>query len=782
MKFKNRIIAIFLLIGIIISGFELTTNAAIEIEMTAGDKNDEIYLFYNLEDGVDGMGILNNPQINMGLYNKYKFILPEGIYKSIRIDPIYNGPEMIYLKSINLVQNNKSIDLIKNNLTTFQMEQIESKDSGILEFLVDKDSNDPMFLFENIAQFEVKNKIKLNIFKVLTEIIVLGTMLYIVKQKFFTKKYKVFDSNDDKYNGLFFTILNLIIYNLVLKNIISNFTKFEDIIMIIIITISSLLFPKLYRYINIKISKNKLINNMVLVAITVYLTFASIGNYMFLYPLDIKIEVWDILQFCIILSLFLSYTVSIVSLYYRICDNVDLNMNKKTNYIIIRIGCFVAVIVIGIVFLIAYNPAITTRDTLDQFIQAKTGNISNWHTPFHTLIIKLLISIYDSPSFVAIVQIIFYAFVISSGITFIYELGLGIKWVILTLFIITLSPSISIHLVAIWKDIPYSASLLWVTIIIARISIIPEKYVNLKSINVQLIIGLTFICLLRQNGIIPYILCSLGIFIVFRKNKRLILSVIISLMAIMIILGPIYSFIDVKPGPIGGKYIGLGQDILGVYYSDGKLSNEAISIVEILSNVEGYNYSPYRANTSYNLDVPVGKFIKIYIETFINNPIIMTRAFLCRMDLAWNIFPAKNFGDWLGGTSDIVASVHLAHPNYTMDGYGLWDNLNYPKRKNNILTNIIEGITLITYKQPLFSILYRPGIYTLSTIICIIMNFLKSKKSRIVIFLPFIGQILSLALSTGWNDFRYFAPLISMSIFLFMTTILDNRNEKNINL
>ncbi len=78
--------------------------------------------------------------------------------------------------------------------------------------------------------------------------------------------------------------------------------------------------------------------------------------------------------------------------------------------------------------------------------------------------------------------------------------------------------------------------------------------------------------------------------------------------------------------------IGLSQDILGVYYAGGEVSEGTLQMVYIMTenNNAEYSYNPTGSLQSYDLAVEPVDFIKNYIQTFLRNPVIMARAVIVR--------------------------------------------------------------------------------------------------------------------------------------------------------
>lgn len=180
-----------------------------------------------------------------------------------------------------------------------------------------------------------------------------------------------------------------------------------------------------------------------------------------------------------------------------------------------------------------------------------------------------------------------------------------------------------------------------------------------------------------------------------------------------------------------------------------------------------YNYTPTWSYQSYELNVEASLFIRNYIDTFIKNPIIMSRAIIAREDALWNIF---------AGQDSVLGCVNFYG---AMDANEVWNN-NYESRKFVSLYNVAAAASDYTaHSQWISAIEWRGGLFTLLGLISFIYMIFKRKNGTAIILLaPAIGQILSLLLTTGWSDFRYFWPLNLLNMALLFFVIIICRNDE----
>ena len=81
--------------------------------------------------------------------------------------------------------------------------------------------------------------------------------------------------------------------------------------------------------------------------------------------------------------------------------------------------------------------------------------------------------------------------------------------------------------------------------------------------------------------------------------------------------------------------------------------------------------------------------------------------------------------------------------------------------------------------QWIAAIEWRTGLYMLLGMIAFVFAYIICGFKRyLLISAPIIGQILSLLLTTGWSDFRYFWPLNLMNIASIFLLLVICRNQK----
>ncbi len=503
--------------------------------------------------------------------------------------------------------------------------------------------------------------------------------------------------------------------------------------------------------------------------LTIWTAFALVGNLCFVFPLDKHMTISSVL--CFLITILWLAPVILCAVYALDWHGENcLKSVSGRNMPVLLIAACAFIFVMGALFYArAFNPCVSTADT-EYCMNLAIGNMhgmQNWHPPFYIAWLKVILRICESISAILFVQYGFFFYVYMRGMNLLYKHGLSGRWIIGSTLFFTLNSSHMLQLATIWKDIPYMIVLLWLTVIIAQLLIDGGGWYT----ALELIVALVCVYCFRQNGIVPYLMVSVALLVFFRRRLKTVLAVVLAFLLILAIQFPLYSYLDVKDGPIGGKYIGLGQDLINVYYNGGHISENTMDIVLFLArnDISGYTYSPYWASSSYELDVSVPEFIGAYINTFLRNPVLMTKAILVRQDAAWNIFMNRD------GTRSCLAAMG------TKDNDKEWTD-NWPRRIDNYFTERATESVEYSRDTSLVHIFeWRSGLWMISFLIC--LSVLLAWKRRPLLLLtgvPFLGQFISLLLSTGWDDVRYYWPfnVIGLFLILFTCTVQKQKEEQ----
>lgn len=378
-----------------------------------------------------------------------------------------------------------------------------------------------------------------------------------------------------------------------------------------------------------------------LVIADLFLGFCLIGNYLFCYPLNMRIGIFSIMEYLLFASVCSPIVVFVSSLprkegIRKLIDKTSGSDDRKQK---IHLLFYIIVpIVTGLVSMIALNPCIVSYDAFEVIAEAKgLTPIQDYAGVPYVLWFRLWLSIIDSVSFLCLIQIIIYALTV--GCFFFYiEIHYHLKFAVLfgILFIFSVLPNNVMMLITISKDVYYA---IFLCLLLMALMWLKEE----ERIRNYIFLGLTMFLVwsIRQSGIAAVIFVAMASIFFVHKKRAIIITAIASVAFSLFFNIGLARITNAEPISGGMKYIALYQDLLGVYYAGGTVSKgtEALLDKGVGDKPEFKNkYTPYWAYYDYYYpeleDEEVMNFIKCYIDTFIRNPGLMCRAVLCRLDMA----------------------------------------------------------------------------------------------------------------------------------------------------
>jgi hypothetical protein len=476
-----------------------------------------------------------------------------------------------------------------------------------------------------------------------------------------------------------------------------------------------------------------------------------------------------------IIFIFVFITTQILIKYLFLC------WENKVSDRSFRFIMFFALMYLYGIFIIASFPASMCVDSRTQFYQVLgIEQITNNHPAFHTIALKCLITIFKSPVSIAVAQ----ALMLSLVFVFLLKcLQKKINNKILVIFTLLFAISINngIYVTTVWKDVPFSFSLLWAAVLLLDMINDPYKFISRKRNIAAISIALTFVYLFRHNGVITFIIVEIFLlFILLKfKIKKYVLAILLPLLLIVLIEIPIYNSFNVNNYDVISTGGGTSAPLHGIVYAtlyDYSVPKEAEELLENLMPMESWNevYQAYSSNPlflsdtshQYNIennvaDIGMLPLVKVYMKTLVNAPTALIKDRLFGTDLVWNVFKRNGY-DW-----------RVANDTYEI---GVVDNDFGYYRSDNLLTNIIKTISTITFKNRfLDAVFWRGGFHLCGLLILLTYVIMNKDYKKLSFLLPFIGNATSLGIAMCWQDYRY---VYFMAIFFFCFSLVSISKER----
>ncbi len=424
-------------------------------------------------------------------------------------------------------------------------------------------------------------------------------------------------------------------------------------------------------------------------------------------------------------------------------------------------------IAVWVFYLLVFYPGLMTSDSITQWKQMMTFQLDDWHPVFHTLVNWLITRVWFSPAAVALFQILFLSAIFSLSMVLLEEMGVPKRLLFAAAIIFALSPVNGMLTISLWKDIPYSTSLLWLTTIYLKVFHTGGKWLNSKRNLGILCSVLISTAMLRHNGLIPAALSLLGLALFYKPMwKRTVAVAAITIVAVMIIKGPLYSALEVTHTRSIQSMVSPLLQVGAIVRSNGKITPGEKAFLSKLMPMESWRkgYNPYnvtglvsKLNTS-EFNANKNQFIKTWFSMASRNPMIALRAYALRTSVIWRI--SRPSGSYITTSAKSI----IANP------LGL--------RTSPILPGFYRTLSeaVRTSESRLFDwFFWRPAIYLYAIVFFGFILYLKHGYKALLLPLPVLANAAGLLAVTTSPSTRYFysamlvIPVLSLASLLSCT-------------
>lgn len=426
------------------------------------------------------------------------------------------------------------------------------------------------------------------------------------------------------------------------------------------------------------------------------------------------------------------------------------------------------------VFLFSYWPGIMTSDSTDQWHQMLIGKFEDMHPAFHTLTNWLITRIWLSPAAVAIAQIIAFSLVIAWGLSLLRKYGAPgwLPWFVIALLLI--SPANGLIVVTLWKDVPYTISLLALTILLFEIVMSRGNQVEKKSVWIPLGITMALATMYRHNGVIVGIGSIFFLMIVYRKHWKKIIAVCVLYLAIWWgVRGPLYQVIGVNTSAKNPGIAWVISQLIARHLNEGTplLPDERALLAKSRS---GEPIWPYNCDLNGVL-THNGQMKAAYVADH-----TLDLAYLALKLTRRN--PQTTISHYLCNSAFIFQITQQPSSFYELINYGI-DKNNMGIVSDSKLPSLQEQITAWSKTSQSLSwvwFFWRGPFWMYTFLFGMIILCLRSKSwEALLLFVPMALNAFPLAVLSTGQIFRYIYPTIIISnlfcwFLLFYGKIPDN--------
>ena len=436
------------------------------------------------------------------------------------------------------------------------------------------------------------------------------------------------------------------------------------------------------------------------------------------------------------------------------------------------------------IMLLCFYPGVTTTDSCQQISEILTGNYTNHHPFFHTLIIRLFIALGNVFSdninigvlLYSLGSILFLSAVFSYMITTLYQLKLHKGILITALLFYVLLPSHIMNSFTMWKDIPFSAVVLLFTVSFFRVM----KNIGKHRIGDLILFFLSMFgfCLLRNNGLIAFVFVTVGFAIIYKKYlkqhklKKLLISMASVVAVCLIIINPVLDALEIdKTETVESLSIPI-QQISRTVVDNNDLSENQEKLISELIDMEKIRelYSPYISDP-----------VKFYIRDYGNQKYFKEHKMkyvLLYFQLGLS-HPGSYMTAWIDQTKGYW-NAGYDYPRFSTvcDGEDLGiERVVVNEKLQRVVLSYFSLFNYFDILKPFQSI----GLFTWLTLLVSYLGFKKKDKLTLFLTVPCMAIIMTLLIATPvFAEFRYAYSLFCCLPFLGAIALVNDNDMSDL--
>ncbi|MCD7981695.1 MAG: DUF6020 family protein [Clostridiales bacterium] len=378
-------------------------------------------------------------------------------------------------------------------------------------------------------------------------------------------------------------------------------------------------------------------------------------------------------------------------------------------------GCMLVILVIDLaVFLTCFYLGVLNPDSVNQLNQISSGEYSNHHPYYYTLLIRVLLraglflfsEINQAVAFYSVVQIIIMAAVFSYVVMTLYQREASKKWLILCLAWYALHPAHIMYSFTMWKDTLFGAAVL--LLITAWYRILAGMDSGKKCNLLLFFAGGFGVCLFRSNGIVAFaVLFCVCAVLFWKQHKRLIASLLFILIAGFVLRGPVLSALNVSQPDIVESLSIPVQQISRVVADKKALTEEEEELLEQVVDVDEISetYDMFISDPIKNLIRESGneayisthkiQYLKLWVSLGIRYPSTYVKAWIDQTKGYWN----GGYDYWVWGTEIYENSFGIQQSGGSDFCRHVWDVYGelYESSESISIFNLFVSIGLMTW-------------------------------------------------------------------------------------
>lgn len=457
----------------------------------------------------------------------------------------------------------------------------------------------------------------------------------------------------------------------------------------------------------------------------------------------------------------------------KVCKEENLPTGQHPGRIFAASFCVFSAIYLVYLLFVAY-PGSVTSDAMWQVSQTYTGDYSVHHPYWHTILIKLFMSLgyalFKDPNAAAAtyngVQALCSAATFAYAVTTLYQhrIPKGIIAVVFAMF--ALLPHHITYSATMWKDVPFGLTML--VLVVAMFRIIRNVGKNRWLNYVVFMIGGIGTAVFRNNGWYALLASFVILLLFFRKRCReLLLPWLLVLVIGWVMNGPAMTWLNVSRNNFMESLAVPTQQIARVIVEGCELTEEETQMLSMIMDLEeipelywAQCVDPVKDEIkAKNLDYLIenkADYFKLWIQLGLKYPWVYVEAWV-----------EETKGYWNGGYDYYIYAQYVQENDYGM----------YMVEQDNLIHDLMKAYFTITRETIFFQPFQSIGLNIwLLSLLCF-LNMVWGRK-EFLLTMPVIGVVFTLWLTTPvFSEFRYAYCIFTTLPFILPISLCRSPGE-----
>jgi hypothetical protein len=409
-----------------------------------------------------------------------------------------------------------------------------------------------------------------------------------------------------------------------------------------------------------------------------------------------------------------------------------------------------------------------SSDSTDQWVQAGTGRMNDWHPVFHTFVLRLARDAWNTPASVAIAQIVALALLVGVGLS--ASLRAGVPrlacWVASCIFALT--PVTATMVITVWKDVPF-AICAFAVIVLLHVTSSEPRVIARRWFWSAFVASNAGALLFRHNGLPVVVGAFAGLLLLAPAARwRAAVAIVAAFGVAFGVRTAIFRSYDVPP-PVPSKgYLLLGLVAAHVSARTPLLENERALLSRIRPLEDGWAYNcqsvdPTLYDGHLRVDVLAAhddEMPSLAARLTMRAPRVTLAYEACRSSFLWRVNAGGGdfiYGPALGFESDSRVTT-------------IYDAPGAPRAAPVLpgLQRVLVRLVRATLRPSLDWLFWRPAFTMYLLLLAAVVSALRQRRlATIAVVLPIVLHTAALALSIPAPQVRYQYPLF-LSAFLLV--------------